>query len=281
MPAPLPASVKAFGVGARKNLFVADLVGIVGLQLKDWPKTPRICWDNREHHFWEGFSGGFEPRNTIVNDSTLNELGDGSVEISFYYIVNYIKTKIKWRFSDAPGGVSILWDTMIETENQTGQKINDYMSFFACYHHPGINYYYDGSGEIRKCTDEFYACGNPENRERYRAITKQFMATVKGWHGVENPTESSPIYKKPILLSEPLPCYGGARHIVMVEEEKCIAIVSAMNQARDYMLGPPGRDFAPDESFSARARHLIARVDSANDLESLWSDFRRRPCAWS
>lgn len=66
-------------------IYAHDNVGITALTLHNCPPVPRICWDNREHHFWEGYTGGFQPRNTIVNDIEVKQTADERwVTISFY-----------------------------------------------------------------------------------------------------------------------------------------------------------------------------------------------------
>ena len=54
---------------------IADLVGIVDFQMNGLPRVPRILWDNREHHFWDGFEGSFEPRNSLVNEPKAETSG--------------------------------------------------------------------------------------------------------------------------------------------------------------------------------------------------------------
>ena len=87
---------------------IADLVGIVGLQLNGCPDPPRICWDNREHHFWDGFEGAFEPRNVVVN-SPKAELADDNrlLRVGFYYIANLVKTSVEWKIRESSDAESL------------------------------------------------------------------------------------------------------------------------------------------------------------------------------
>ena len=106
------AAVLAEGVLSNS---IADLVGITGLELAGCPPVPRICWDNREHHFWHGFEGSFEPRNVVVNFPTVTVSPDRtSVHVSYYFITNHVKTTVTWKFCDpALSNHKAIWDTLI------------------------------------------------------------------------------------------------------------------------------------------------------------------------
>ncbi|MEN8229413.1 MAG: hypothetical protein ABFS38_14740, partial [Bacteroidota bacterium] len=62
-------------------------------------------------------------------------------------------------------------------------------------------------------------------------------------------------------------------HVIFVEPEKCVSIVNAMTQARDYMLAPPQKDLEPGETFTAHVRHMITRVDEIEDIQPYWNRF--------
>jgi hypothetical protein len=74
------AAVRPDGVLSNS---IADLVGIVGLGLNNCPSVPRICWDNREHQFWDGFEGAFEPRNVVVNSPSVDRIGSQGIKARF------------------------------------------------------------------------------------------------------------------------------------------------------------------------------------------------------
>src|SRR4051812_34608630 len=94
---------------------IADLIGITGLQLDGCPRVPRILWDNREHHFWDGFEGSFEPRNVVANEPKVEALGDNLIRASYYYIANHVKTTFHWEFSPpARPRYRANWTTTIE-----------------------------------------------------------------------------------------------------------------------------------------------------------------------
>jgi hypothetical protein len=252
---------------------VHDNVGITALQLKGCPPVPRICWDNREHHFWEGYSGGFEPRNTIVNDIQIHPGADErTVTISYYYIANFVKVTQSWRFAEPQDDSFITWDTTIQIQNLHKQSLKQYMAFFASYHQPGLNYYWDREGQLTECAEEFYAYPNAARQKSYQGMTASFVELVKGW-GIQNPTKASVFYGQPILLSEKRPWYGNGQHVMFVDPAKCVAIVSAMNQARDYMLAPPHSDLAPQESFATCIRHFIANIRGPADVQRRWDAF--------
>lgn len=271
----LPTTRYARPCHDRQLIHLVDNVGIIALRLKDCPPVPRVCWDNREHHFWQGFNGGFRPRNTVVNDIKIVPGDDGaSVYISFYYIADFVKTTIVWLFADPGNDCVALWNTVFSFENVGAAPLQSYMAFFACYHHPGQNYYWDRHGEIAKCTDGFSAYADEDKMLRDDQITSAFREQVKGWTaGIDNPSRSSVIYGNPVLLSEPRPWFDHGRHVLMVEPAKCLRITSGMRQARDYMLAPVEKDLEPGGIFTARVRHVIARIASLNDLKAQWDRF--------
>jgi len=254
-----------------------DNVGIVALQLRGCPPVPRICWDNREHHFWRGFSGSFTPRNTVVNDIAVRQSADEEqVTISCYYIADFVKTTMTWSFSEPQCGALAQWDTALSFENLSEVELVDYMAFFACYHQAGQNYHCGADGELSPCADSFQAYPGDEERQRVQTVTAAFQESVKGWTGpCENPTRASAFFHRPILSSASCEWFADGRHLFLVEPGSCASIVSAMTQARDYMLAPPQRDLPPGGSFTARVRHVIAEADRAEDLNPHWDAFDR------
>lgn len=260
----------------RQLLSINDCVGIVALKLKDCPAVPRICWDNREHHFWRGFCGGFEPRNTIVNNVEIFLSEDkSSVVVSFYYIVNFVKTTVKWVFKEPAGDNSAEWDAFFTFENFHNYTLKDYMALFACYHKPGKNYYWDDQNSISECCDLFRAHENETKIYVEFECTRDFREKIKGWHGIKDAVSKSVIYGKPVLLSGRQEWFDKGRHIILIEPEKCMSIVSAANQARDYMLAPPTADLAPKQSFSAGVRHIIAKIETMDELRNEWERFEK------
>lgn len=251
---------------------VADAVGVIALQLEGLPPVSRICWDSREHHLWDGFTGGFELRNTVIHDPKVVRRADGSADISAYFVANDVRTDLNWRF---PGtGVSdtlpARWDTRIEVTNQRTEILPGYLQLFACYHPPGTNYYWDVSNQIRPCGKTvFLASRSPEETTKFR--NSQWNHLLHYFE--ENPEVTSASYRKPVLLSEKQPWFGGLRHVLLVEPGSCATLITAHDQARDYWIRPPGDHLAPGGSFVTRVRHLITRVEDASDLERLWADF--------
>lgn len=273
----VPKTVYSCARWENRLIYVHDSVGIVNLQLDGCSPVPRICWDNREHHFWQGFSGGFEPRNTIVNDPGVFMEGDYAVA-SFYYIANFVKTSVRWVFSEpSEHGCLAFWDTFFTIENLSRNTLENYMTFFASYHQSGKNYYWSLENGILECAELF--CGYSEfdfekKKSRDEEIKKDYREIVKGWSGgIENPSKENAVYRNPVLLSGPKNWYARGHHIIFVEPAKCLSIVSAANQARDYTLVPPGGDLQPGEAFTARVRHIIAKIETLADLEKHWDNF--------
>jgi len=250
---------------------LADVVGITALQLNGCPPVPRILWDNREHQWWTGFDGSFEPRTTVVNAPTAALAADGaSVEASYYYLANHVKTTVAWRFrEDAAHGCLPMWDTTITVENLTGQTLQNYHALFACYHPPDRNYYWDATAGIQPCGQEaFRTSRDPEEAERVGAVTAGITARY-----ARDSEFITSTYAKPVLMSEKQEWFGGDRHAILVDPESCSAMVTWMHQARDYQIRPPGGGLTDGESFTARIRHLFAPIEVEEDLVGLWSAF--------
>lgn len=253
---------------------ISDLVGIVGLSFDGAPRIPRICWDNREHHFWEGFEGTYEPRNVVVNAPEIETDESGSlVRASYYFVANHVKTGVAWEFLDPKlSPYKFAWNTAITVENLTHETLKSYFQFFACYHQRGTNYYWDSSNEIKPCSNGgFNATRDAEtarilraspyhsHMERYRADREILYVR----------------YANPILISEKREWFGGLRHLILVDPKRCASIVTWFEQARDYTISPPDFDFKPGEKFTAQIRHIITSVESVNDLKKLWAHFEK------
>lgn len=177
-----------------------------------------------------------------------------------------------WVFEEPGDGSLVSWDTLYRFENLNSFTLKNYMAFFACYHQPGKNYYWDSKDELSECTDVFRAFSSDDEKQRDQEIVTPFRDIVKGW-GIQDPTRASVLYGMPVMISEKREWFGNGRHVFFVEPEKCLSIVSAMNQARDYMLSPEKGDLEPQESFSARARHVIGDITGMDDLKRRWGVF--------
>lgn len=254
---------------------ISCLVGIVGLTLDGVPRVPRVVWDNREHQFWDGFEGTYEPRNVVVNAPQVEVTPDRSaVQACCYYVANFVKTTIAWRFSNPPlPEYKCMWDTTYSIQNLTGKRLGNYVQFFASYHHPGTNYYWDSSNEIKPCSrGAFNATRGPE----MTAILQNspYTTHTNRYKGADELTFVQ--YAKPVLMSEKQPWFGGLRHVILVDPRACGALVTFRHQARDFLLRPPDNDLHVGESFTGKVRHVITAVDSVADVEKLWAAFEQR-----
>lgn len=257
---------------ASLYLPIADLVGVTAMHLQDAPPVPRILWDNREHHFWDGFDGAFEPRNVVVNEPRIEQQGDALVRASYYYIANHVKTTITWEFSPpAKANCRANWTTTIQVENRRTDVLRNYVQFFACYHKAATNYYWDASNRILPCTDGGFTATRDED---FSAMLRSSPYTVHMNRYRENHSIAFRTYRHPVLLSEKEPSFGGLRHITLSQPDTCGGIVTWNQQARDYQITPPDRTLRPGATFKARIRHLIAPAESVEDLESHWRDFQ-------
>ena len=251
---------------------IHDFVGVTALGFDLAPVNPRIVWDNREHHWWDGFEGCFEPRNTVVNSPAVRRVqADGSVEASFYFIANHVQTTVAWKIHDPQDSPHrAKWDTRITVENPRPLVLNNYLQLFACYHKPGSNYYWDVGNRIERCgAGGFYATCDQETLDRiWSTPVKRTLDRYRG-----NAEFVCAQYARPMLLSERCDWFGGGRHVLMVDPAACAALVTWLGQARDHMVGPAGGRLAPGESFTARIRHLVTTVDDVRDVQRLWDKF--------
>jgi hypothetical protein len=255
---------------------MADAVGIIGLRLDNIAPIRRICWDSREHQLWTGFPGGFggfHLRNVVVQAPKVDQLADGSVEVSCYFVANDVKTSLTWHFenvkaSDACRG---RWDTKVRIENYRSETLRDYLQLFACYHPPGTNYYWDESDRIMPCSKEVFVA--VRDSEESTSLMNGTWKTLFPYYNKANTDLVLATYSRPVLVSGKDEWFGGMRHVLMVQPDSCSNMLSALGQARDYWIRPPNRHLAPGESFTTHVRHLIARVESPAELRSFWSEF--------
>jgi hypothetical protein len=244
------------------------------MRLEGAPAVPRILWDNREHHFWDGFDGAFEPRNAVVNEPKIEQSGDGLVRASCYYIANHVKTTMTWEFTPpAQPSWRANWTTIIEVENRTGRVLPNYIQFFACYHKAAENYYWDASGRILPCSDGGFTATRDE---KFTSMLRASPYTVHMNRYRENHSLEFRTYRRPVLLSGKEAYFGGLRHVTMSEPATCGGIVTWNRQARDYQVVPPDFELKPGARFRARVRHVIAPAENPDDLERLWHDFETR-----
>jgi hypothetical protein len=252
---------------------IADLVGVTAMRLEGAPPVPRILWDNREHHFWEGFEGSFEPRNVVVNAPRVEQVGDALIRASYYYIANHVKTTMTWEFTPpARPSYRANWTTAIEVENRTNGILRNYIQFFACYHKAATNYYWDASNRILPCADGGFTVSRDE---KFNAMLRASPYTTHMNRYRENHPIDFQTYRRPVLLSAKEDSFGGLRHVTMSEPATCGGIATWNQQARDYQITPPDFDLKPGAHFRARIRHVIAPAENIDDLEALWRDFEQ------
>ena len=257
------ATVRDDGV-LGNSLF--DQVGIVGLQLSGCPPVPCICWDNREHQYWDGNEGSYEPRNVIANAPRAGVDDDGSCWASYYYVSQFVKTTVHWRFHPRQRH----WDTTITVENLRQQALDNYLQLFACYHRASPNAFWQSADQLQPC-DGFGSVGTATAEEADRLRQSPFCAHLRRYAG-ENPVPFHRYYH-PVLLSSPQAWYGDGRHVLLVEPRTCAAIVTWGSQARDYLIRPPSYRLDAGERFTTRIRHHIIPISAATALQPLWDAF--------
>jgi hypothetical protein len=253
---------------------IADAVGVIRLRLKNCPPISRICWDSREHQLWTGFTGGFQLRNSVVQNSKVSQEQDGSIGVSCFFVTNDVKTSMSWHFHNVNTSKTYksLWDTSVTIESYRPETLKGFLQLFACYHPKDTNFYWSDLGEILPCSKEVF-CASRSLEEKTLLQSSEW--TKLGLYYEKSPEICWANYRKPVLLSRNEPWFGGLRHILMIDPEACAMVLSAHEQARDYWIRPPNRDLRAGERFTARARHAIARVDNSEDLQTLWEEFER------
>jgi hypothetical protein len=244
-------------VPGRKN--VQDYLGIHDVRADGISEAGMWLLDNREHQYWHGNDGSFEPRHSDVATQAIR--GDGA---EFHVVLSYdcqdVVTTQAWVFAPGSDDASPTIDCRLTALNRSEFAREGYSQFFANYH-PAADgaQYLDGNGRLQDAPN--YAFLDVEGTR----ATAECMGSIDAdW--IRSPGMERVSGVAPVLVSPPY--WGGRwRHLMLFSAEIWGLVTWRSDgalmsfRALDWLIGPPSGALGAGGSFTAHVRHLIVPAD--------------------
>jgi len=241
------------------------------------PEGETWAWDAREWQWWTGHPWGesCRPRFYAEVDFHPDRIEEGVAWID-YHIDGFDCRQIYLIPETVPRDAPY-WDTVIRVRNDTGEDVEEYGQFFACYTTVNASgeerlphWYWDRSGELVRWNERGvdHLNGYIAHPEAY------FLDRGRVPHVPRGDGKIVGTWRHPVLVSNPTP--KGWRSVILCEEETTAALAQGMGgPAMDYILHPGAglKVFADGQEFTTQIRHVMLKspeLPTRETLESLW-----------
>jgi hypothetical protein len=251
-----------------------------GDELNRWIDThaPTGAWHYREWQWWKGHPWGdscrpryysevaFRPLEQMPSGAVINYRIDGFDCRQTFLVPEIVD-------SDAPH-----WDLVTTVRNATGQDVDEYGQFFACY--TPLNrgqsfWYWDESGDLVRFSDRgvSHLDGYIVHPQAYFLEQGAIPHCPRGGGKIVGR------WRRPVMVSHASP--AGWRSVILLETAHVASLAQGIEGgAMDYILFPgPGQcRFGDGAEFSAHVRHVMLKspkLPTIDQLEGLWKRFEQ------
>jgi hypothetical protein len=242
---------------------------------------PTGAWHYREWQWWKGHPWGesCRPRFYAEVDFRAAENEHGAV---IAYHIDGFDCRQAFFLPESANRDAPHFDLVTSIRNDSGQNVDEYAQFFACY--TPLNrrrscWFWDESRTLVRFADRGvgHLDGYISHPQAYFAARGAIPHCPRGGGKLVGR------WFKPLLVSHASP--AGWRSIIMIEPEFAAALAQGIEGvAMDYILfpGPRKRTFDQGAELSAHIRHVMLRspeLPTIERLEELWAEFERSHAA--
>jgi hypothetical protein len=236
------------------------------------------AWHYREWQWWKGHPWGESCRPRYYAKVEFKPLRDKQRGVLISYQIDGFDCRQTFCVPEASDAHEPYWDVVTSVRNQSGDDVEEYGQFFACYTQTNRDrsfWYWDASGELVRFADRGVA-----HLDGYIANPSAYF--VKDGAVPHCPRGGGKVvghWHKPVTVSQASP--AGWRSIILVEAAFAAALTQGIQgKAMDYVVFPSAKErtFANGDEFSVHIRQVMLKspaLPSKPQLEELWSDFER------
>lgn len=268
------------GTGRRLSITV-DPRGVGGVVLGDgggdWidPADSTGAWHYREWQWWRGHPWGDSCRPRYYADVELRtEHGRGAV---IDYRIDGFECRQVFLAPVAAHADAPYWDVVTSIKNASGNDVQEYGQFFACYtptNRKRSFWYWDESNALVLLAER-----QVNHLDGYVVGADAYFAADAIPHCPRGGGKIVGRWRRPLMASQVGP--DGHRSVIMIEQVRAAAITQGISgNAMDYILypGADARTLADQNGFSVHIRHVMLRspeLPTVEQLEALWQAFER------
>ena len=232
-------------------------------------------WDYREWQWWKGHPWGDSCRPRYWTTAKfLHERRNPTIRFHIDGFACEQRFLLPLQVEpDAPH-----WDVVVTIKNASGEDVEEYHQFFACYtafNDPNSCWFWAEGNRLRKFS-EFgveHLDGYVVHPDAYYAGRGAIPHCPRGggkivtkWH-------------RPVLVSHPSP--SGWRSVILVQAKYAASLAQGIRgAAMDYILfpGPNVPKFENQASFAVHVRHHLVKspdLPTIDTMQKLWNRFER------
>jgi len=232
------------------------------------------AWDYREWQWWKGHPWGDSCRPRYW---TTAQFSTDKRSVRIQYRVDGFDCEQKFFLPGIVDAKSPHWDVVISVKNSSGQDVEEYGQFFACYtnfNEPDSFWFWEAGNQLVRFADRGveHLNGYVANPQAY------FLSGGAIPHCQRGDGKIVAKWHRPVLVSQASP--GGWRSVIMLDPEFTAGLSQGIHGgAMDYIIFPGTRAtvFEHGTSFSVHVRHYLLKspkLPSPATIETLWEEFR-------
>jgi hypothetical protein len=235
-------------------------------------------WHYREWQWWKGHPWGDSCRPRFFAMVIFLAPSAGTETAIINYRIDGFDCRQVFMIPSVADSNAPYWDVLTTVRNSSGQDVDEYAQFFACYTPLNRNrsfWYWDESDKLVLFRERGVG-----HLDGYVANPAAFFLKQRAIpHCPRGGGKIIGQWRHPVMVSYPSP--SGWRSVIMLEPESTAALAQGIEGgAMDYILFPASsqRSFVAGSEFSAHIRHVMLKSPerpTIQQLETLWSDFER------
>jgi hypothetical protein len=241
------------------------------------PEDRSGAWHYREWQWWKGHPWGDSCRPRYYSDVRLVSDSQNPRTAAIAYRIDGFDCRQVLLMPDVVERDAPHWDIVTSVRNVSGQDVEEYGQFFACY--TPLNrgrsfWFWDASGELVRFADRnvTHLDGYVVNPDAYFVERGAIPHCPRGGGKIVGR------WLHPLMISQASP--AGWRSIIMLESKCAASLAQGIEGgAMDYILfpGPAKRTFTDGDQFSAHIRHIMVKspeLPTRQRLEEFWEGFQ-------
>lgn len=241
----------------------------------DWVREDgdSSAWHYREWQWWKGhpWRDSCRPRYW-----TTAEFITGERRFDIHFEIDGFDCRQTFLLPDIVNSTTPHWDVVISIRNVSGEDVEEYGQFFACYtsfNDPNSCWFWEIGDRLTRFADYgvSHLDGYVVHPDAYFADRGAIPHCPRGGGKIVSR------WQKPVLVSHPSPT--GWRSVILVEAQHAAGLAQGIRgAAMDYIVfpGPTEPTFRDQASFAVHVRHHLIKspqLPTSDTLQQLWTDF--------
>jgi hypothetical protein len=240
-----------------------------------WMRDEEDVWHYREWQWWRGHPWGDSCRPRYW---TTARFAPSDRQLTIDYLIDGFDCRQTFLLPASVEATRPHWDLVVSIRNVSGQDVQEYGQFFACYtalNSPNSCWFWERGDRLTK-----FAEHGVEHLDGYVSHPDAyFRSTGAVPHCPRGGGKIVSTWHRPVLVSHP--SAEGWRSVILIEARYASALAQGIRgKAMDYIVfpGPDARTFPDESAFAVHVRHHLLKsseLPTLQTLAALWDNFEQ------